>query len=363
MTPHHGIREIESLAELDRLLASGTTSMRGWRLQGLDLRDREEVLAGLDPVGAAFLGCRASRAFEDRLRDSDVLVMPRIEGLPFSPYRGALYSPAALYDGLDRGYAETFDARVYRWSQDVRVQRDPVATLAAALHDHAVQDSLDEAVAGHQVVGVMGGHRLDRGTPGYAAAVALGRRLAGRGLLVATGGGPGAMEAANLGARLAGVTESDVRRATERLATVPGHQGAETEWARTAASVAADLPDAASLGVPTWFYGHEPPNLFATLVAKFFANARREDTLLRLCDRGIVFLPGAAGTVQEVLQDACENYYAESSRKTLMVLVDRAYWTEQLPAWPLLQALAVRGGFVDQVHLVDSVAEADLLFG
>ena len=48
----------------------------------------------------------------------------------------------------------------------------------------------------------MGGHKLDRGTDGYRTAIDLGRRLAGRGLLVATGGGPGAMEAANLGARL-----------------------------------------------------------------------------------------------------------------------------------------------------------------
>ena len=32
-----------------------------------------------------------------------------------------------------------------------------------------------------------------------------------------------------------------------------------------------------SLGVPTWFYGHEPPNLFATRIAKFFTNALRED--------------------------------------------------------------------------------------
>ena len=39
-----------------------------------------------------------------------------------------------------------------------------------------------------------------------------------------------------------------------------------------------------SLGVPTWFYGHEPTNLFATHVAKYFANSIREDGLLAIAD-------------------------------------------------------------------------------
>ena len=41
-----------------------------------------------------------------------------------------------------------------------------------------------------------------------------------------------------------------------------------------------------------------------------------------------------------------------------MVLVDRAHWTERLPAWPLLQALAA--GAVDggPIALVDRIEEA-----
>ncbi|WP_317452889.1 molybdopterin dinucleotide binding domain-containing protein, partial [Streptomyces sp. CBMA29] len=34
-----------------------------------------------------------------------------------------------------------------------------------------------------------------------------------------------------------------------------------------------------SYGLPTWFYGHEPPNAFASGIAKFFANATREGRL------------------------------------------------------------------------------------
>ena len=80
-----------------------------------------------------------------------------------------------------------------------------------------------------------------------------------------------------------------------------------------------------------------------------------------MCDAGIVFLPGAAGTVQEVFQDACENYYADETSVAPMVLVGRGYWTETLPAWPLLQALARGRAMEDHVHLVDSVEEATAL--
>jgi predicted Rossmann-fold nucleotide-binding protein len=124
------------------------------------------------------------------------------------------------------------------------------------------------------------------------------------------------------------------------------------------------FPDGAeSLGIPTWHYGHEPPNLFATAIAKYFHNAAREAILLQVCVAGIVFLPGAAGTVQEVFQDACENYYADESSVAPMVLVGAEYWTEELPVWPLLRSLAKGHRMESRVHLVDTVEEAAALVG
>ncbi len=288
------------------------------------------------------------------------MVLPRIEGLPFSPYRGRLYTPSELYAGLEDGYEATFDAHAYRWSRDSRVEHDALLAAATALHDHAVDDALGEALAGHRTVGVMGGHKLDRGTDGYRIAIELGRRLAGRGLLVADRRWARARWRRRTSARVWSQADpGEVDAAVERLAEAPDHVGAETAWARAAAVVAADLPPVTTIGVPTWFYGHEPPNLFATHVAKFFANARREDTLLRRCDAGIVFLPGAAGTVQELFQDACENYYAGEGPGAPMVLVGREHWTQRLPVWPLLQALAEQGGFADKVFLVDDLDAAD----
>ncbi|BAU86393.1 rossmann fold nucleotide-binding protein [Streptomyces laurentii] len=61
------------------------------------------------------------------------------------------------------------------------------------------------------------------------------------------------------------------------------------------------------MGIPTWFYGREPPNAFASQVAKYFANAIREDGLPARSTAGVVFLPGAAGTVQEIFDDATPN--------------------------------------------------------
>ena len=67
-------------------------------------------------------------------------------------------------------------------------------------------------------------------------------------------------------------------------------------------------------GSPPGSTGTSRRTSFATAIAKYFRNALREAILLQICDAGIVFLPGAAGTVQEVFQDACENYYAAEAR-------------------------------------------------
>ena len=98
--------------------------------------------------------------------------------------------------------------------------------------------------------------------------------------------------------------------------------------------------------------------MFATHIAKYFANATREAVLLDKCSGGIVFLPGAAGTVQEIFQDACENYYGAAGSLSPMVLVGIEHWTRTLPAYPLLEALARDRGMEKQVFLVDDAAEA-----
>jgi len=272
---------------------------------------------------------------------------------PVDCYRTALYTADELYDAWP--YPGSLDARAFAWS---RTPPTPTATLAQALHDHAIDEALTTWLDGHRrLVGVMGAHAADRSSPSYADAARLGWML-GQHHVVATGGGPGAMEAANLGGRLAGSSRDHLAGAVASLAAVPSYHPSVDQWARKAFDVLDGAGHRASLGIPTWFYGHEPPNVFATAIAKYFRNANREAILVQICDAGIVFLPGAAGTVQEVFQDACENYYATPESVAPMVLVGRSYWTSEVPAWPLLRALARGRPMEGHVHLVDTVDEA-----
>ncbi|BCW69825.1 Rossmann fold nucleotide-binding protein [Arthrobacter sp. NicSoilB8] len=357
--------EVESVAGLDRLIAAGARSMQGWHVQSLDLRGRRAQLEALDPQGAIFLGCTFDGGAEDSLRSRGALIFPRLEAVPFNPYRGQLYTPQELYAGIATSrYEDMLDARIYQWSIGPGQRHRLEATLAAALHDHSIGNALDDLTrsdlcAGRTMVGVMGGHAARRGTALFEEAALLGRLLARNNRVVATGGGPGTMEAANLGAFLSEAPEQDFRRALADLAAVPSFLPSVSAWARAAADVVERHPEGTpSLGIPTWFYGHEPPNFFATHVAKYFANAIREAVLLELCNGGIVFLPGSGGTVQEIFQDACENYYGAPETITPMVLVGQEHWLRRFPAWPLLQSLASGRRMEGRIFLVDTVEEA-----
>jgi predicted Rossmann-fold nucleotide-binding protein len=357
--------EVESLDSFDRLVAAGARTMQGWHAQSLDLRGRTAQLEAMSALGGIFLGCTFDDGVEDSLRSRGALIFPKLETVPFNPYRARLYTPQELYQGISESrYEDTPDAKVYQWSIRPGQRHRLDATLAAALHDHSIGDALDDLTrsdlcAGRTMVGVMGGHAAPRGSAVFEEAALLGRLLARDGRVVATGGGPGTMEAANLGAYLSQAPEGDFRRALDDLAAVPGFLPSVSAWARTAAAVVERHPGGtASLGVPTWFYGHEPPNFFATHIAKYFANAIREAILLELCNGGIVFLPGSGGTVQEIFQDACENYYGTPATIMPMVLVGQEHWLRRYPAWPLLQSLAAGRQMESRIFLVDTVEEA-----
>lgn len=347
--------DVEDLAEFDARIAAGADCLCGWRLRSVDLRDRSDVLRRLDPAAALFLGCRLLPADEESLRDRGALVFPVVPHVPFDAYRAALYGPHELYDGIEESYERTYDARVYAWSkQEAQVDISP----SQALHDQAIDEALRELARGHDLVGIMGGHAMARGSQQYAEAARLAHDLTSAGLTVATGGGPGAMEAANLGAYLADRPLSDLDEALATLAAVPTFTPSVRDWAKVAFEVLGRWPAGMrSFGIPTWHYGHEPPNAFATDIAKYFKNAIREDILLHLSTAGTVFLPGAAGTVQEVFQEACENYYADPASVAPMVLVGRRQWTEVLPVWPLLETLSRDRLMEGTVHLVDDVSE------
>ena len=372
--------EIESTRQLTEWLAAGR-SLCGVRLQDIDLTPVESrLLAETQLRGLVVLGGRVSDELLVHLQAHGAVVFPVDLDTPVDVYRAHLYTGRELYVGLDGpgGYASTVDSQAYAWGRDMRLEGDAYASLLKAIHDDSISDALDEWVAGRRVVGIMGGHAEPRGTGGYAAAARLGQALASAGLVVATGGGPGAMEAANLGA-VAPSSEA-LDEALVRLRPVPTFVPDVGEWVEVAFEVidsfgprirpeprsprpvvpsGAPARSARSLGVPTWFYGHEPPNVFAEGVAKYFSNAVREDGLLARSNAGVVVMPGAAGTVQEVFQLATRLYYAGPDvTPPPLVLVGVDHWIDTLPVWPLLRAMGQGRGMADRLHLVDDAEEA-----
>ena len=258
-----GVREIESLPDLGAAIGGGG-SLRGLRLQDLDLTGHEaDLLARSDVEGMVVLGGAMSDALAAHLRTHGALVFPGDPHAPVNPYRSTLYQPHELYAGLrEHGYTATPDFLAYDWARDGAVRHDAFVTLLRAIHDDSMGDALDEVIGSRAVAGVMGGHALERGTDRYAGAALLGHTLAEAGLTVVTGGGPGAMEAANLGA-LAPDADA-LTDALARLAPVPSFAPDVGAWARVALDVHDDLlttplataePQVRSIGIPTWFYG------------------------------------------------------------------------------------------------------------
>lgn len=356
-------REIETIEAFDAHVRA-EKSLAGCVVQALDLRGRGEVLDRVPVHNSFFLGCRLKHRVAGSLAGRGAAIFPRLPQLPFDAYPSRLYAPEDLYAGLAEGYAGTPDAKVYGWTLRER-SRLLDATLAQSLHDHFISDSLTDAVTEPGTgVGVMGGHSVVRGAPEFLQAARLGHGLAEAGHLVLTGGGPGLMEAANLGASFLDGPDA-LADACATLAATPTFVPDAGVWAAAGFAVKQRWDcSRLSIGVPTWFYGHEPPNVFALGIAKYFDNAIREDILLRLCGAGIVYSPGRAGTTQEIFQALTRNYYAlELGELRPMVLLGHDYWTRVVPAWPLLKALA-RGRLMEpHIHLVDSVEAVLELLG
>jgi len=336
--------------------------------QGLDLSEYERDFCALDLKHCIFIGCHFTPSLAVHIARQGAVMIPEIAGKSFNVFRTRLYSPEELFAGFDdhhpESYTDTPDATIYRsYMAAPATPREAGLdeVLARRLHDFSITDALQDFLDDHDprgVIAVMGGHDAPRGTAHYRGIASLTHHLRRDGYLILSGGGPGIMEAANLGAYFANESAETLSAAIDELVRDPMFTPVGP-WLAAAWRVRRRVAKPArSLGIPTWFYGHEPPNAFATDIAKYFENSEREEGLLAIAKDGIVFAEGNAGTVQEIFQDANQNYYKTYyERASPMVLFGREYWTKNKQVYPLLMALAREKKFEEMVLLSDDVEE------
>ncbi|MFL6630796.1 MAG: hypothetical protein ACJ8HJ_00600 [Massilia sp.] len=276
-------------------------------------------------------------------------------------------APNALYtcEQLMRGYlpdepasiAATFTFEQYLAFEPYTLpgRLDETGLAAIGSHDAAINALLLDYLYGdgapQKIVGVMGGHSVPRSGIAYRDIADLARFLTNEGYLIVTGGGPGLMEAAHVGAYFSGLSPLAWEGLLARLATInpgsaadvipyvellpagsgerlsPRDQEGLHAWYRYAAELRAELDSSpgTSLAISTWQYGREPVMPFATAYACYFQNSIRESQLVRESRAGMIYGKGGGGTLREIWQDVEENYYADSrSKLTPMIFFDRA---------------------------------------
>ena len=287
--------------------------------------------------------------------------------VPYNVVRTQLYTVEELYDQYQTGCPDSvcqcMDTRVYRHVlQTGKLAYTPFELAARSLHDMGVRMAMEGFLNNYEdksVVGIMGGHSLPRTSPVYRQAVDASKRLTEMDHLMISGGGPGAMEAAHLGAWMAGRTDAEVDEAIGLLSLAPTFE--DKGWLEQAMRVRERFPSVAgrqSLAVPTWFYGQEPPCVFATHIAKLFENSIREDILLTEAYGGLIYFEGSAGTLQEIFQEAVQDHYVSLGYPSPMVFVNSKFWGEEVPVVPFIRQLAEKGKYKNLlVSLVDTTDE------
>jgi predicted Rossmann-fold nucleotide-binding protein len=282
----------------------------------------------------------------------------------YSAGRDTLYT----VDELMAGYRsdapmQSLDARIAAHVAASGVPpADVVEAIAQVVHDQGVDQAMRAYVAasvasGRPVAGVMGGSSTPRDAPAYRLAAETAKALSEAGLLVATGGGLGIMEAGNLGAYFAGRPQEELHAAIDELKRWPIYPGHEANYIDSARAITAAAPAGApSLAVATWRFADEPISQFATHIAKLFQNSVREDGLLSIANAGVTYFEGGFGTLREIFQDLAQNGAAAPQHQMAMVFVDTAAYGQPGSPFNLARTRARRANppFDDLITLADS---------
>ncbi len=269
------------------------------------------------------------------------LTLAAAHAWPFEQTRSSLYTRDELWKGYDSIPERnlSFDWKNFEYFTGQSKFSPPKAELLAqrshdAGMDHALNVFLrigaDGAPTTRKTVVIMGSHSRLRNAPEFEKVAYLAFDLTKKGYFVVTGGGPGLMEAAHVGAYMSTYGKNALAVALKILAeTSISLDGTKKQyempdyWQKTEEVLRIYPNGAASLGIPTWFYGHEGANGFSIHVAKYFSNALREEKLCSLGFYGTIFATGGPGTAQEVFMTAAENAYASYSWYRPMIFLHK----------------------------------------
>ncbi len=334
-------------------------------VQGVDFRTIDVDWHNTPCEGAVFLGCDFPESIKaEWLMTKGAMIFPRLHGVPYRPFRSKLYTRDELMAGWTAEKDLSYDKQIYDHYHSARQARPSMLeALAQRIHDHAVDEALLDLLEGKtepggvkKVVGIMGGHGKSRTDPFFKKVVWIARELTRRGYFIASGGGPGIMEAANLGAWLANAPDELLDQSLAILGQAPIFTS--DGYMDRAYEVLELHPDgASSLAVPTWFYGHEPTNMFSKHVAKYFSNSIREDGLLAIALHGVIYAPGSAGTTQEIFMDATQNHYGTFDWISPMIFLGTQRYCVETMLYPCLKQLAQGRTYSDMLLCSDSESE------
>ena len=360
-TPNHSEIILQKIDSVRQFLKNGT-SAKNCVFQNIDFSQLKINWQIIDIENTTFLGCNLTLEEEILLRQKGAYLYPTPHGIPYQPFRKQLYTWQELMQGfLDN--QPTTDLQIYEHFSKNKYTPTINEALWQRIHDHAIDDELrdllhfdENGMTQRRCVGFMGGHSTPRTDPFYLRTALTAQLLAKNGYFVVSGGGPGTMEAANLGAYFGAYSADDLKNAIQILVQAPHYT--DKNYHHRAYEVIEKYPAGTeNLAIPTWFYGHEPSNLFASHIAKYFSNSIREDTLLAICLYGVVFAPGSAGTTQEIFQDATQNHYGTFNYYSPMVFLGEKRYAVDTMIYPLLRQLSYGRAYHDLLYLTDEPQE------
>jgi len=343
-------------------------SLKNCVVQGLDVAILCVDWAQVNTENTMFLGCKLESVEEEtRLLRKGAQFFAPFVGLPYNPYRTTLYSPFELMGGYDPIENNSLDIRINKhFDAHGGHDADIMEALSQRIHDYSIDTAIKEllgydettGLTAKRAIGIMGGHLATRDDPYYRKTVELARLLTQAGYFITSGGGPGIMEAANLGAYLATAGDDAVDKSIEILSKSPNYSKPDGTmdpgYVGRAREVVDLFPNGSdSLAIPTWFYGHEPVNIFATHIGKYFSNSIREDGLLAISIYGVVFAPGSAATTEEVFMDAAQNHYATFNYFSPMVFLGEGHYL-QSQVYSCLAQQAVGHPYAQMITISDN---------